>query len=501
MQSRAKDRSASANRSGEDAPAPRSELVRLALHLCLSALVAISACAWYFSRQPPASVAAPAGGGAGESSPDTPTAQEKAPPPTRRATISLSTAPVPVGAEALQAEAEDVASQLLQRFPDLPDALHVAALLRARLRQTQEAEKLWTRCVELAPHSEQYRVNLAAIAMDRGNDELAAQTLRPAVAADSSSPDASHHLALALTNLGENEEAEEVLVKALQRHASSAAHWQVLGQARLKLRKVEQAESDLRRALALGSRSADLLFALGNACARNNKPDEAAEFRRQFAELKAGQPLAAQERYQVLSTAETRQTALAVMVEAAIVHTRQKDSQEAERLLLRAVAIDPGHVVACRSLADVYAAERLLAEQRVVCERLIQIDPLNIQNYAMLAELADELGEPAAAEAALKQAISVHPDFAPAYSALAKFCLEKGRPSKARWYAQEALRRHETAQNYELLAKTCRMLGDDQTAAAAIAKARDLASPPDPGTAAGPSRESAPSPPSANMPK
>jgi tetratricopeptide (TPR) repeat protein len=444
--------------------------------VCVSALVAIAASAWYASREPPPSVPAPPAEVAGAKAAGDLPAEGKAAVPARRATISLATTAVPVPAEVLQAEAEQIAAELLARYPDLPEALHVAALLHARLRKTEEAERLWKRCVELAPTSEQYRVNLAAIAMDRGNNELAVQSLWPTVASGTSSPDASHHLALALANLGQNEEAEQVLVKALERHPNSAAHWQVLGQSRLKLGKLPEAEADLRRALELGARSADLLFALGNACARNGKADEAAEFRKQFADLKGGEPLEAQVRYQVLSTAEARQTALAVMVEAATVHTRQKDSQEAERLLLRAVAIDPGNVAACRSLAEVYANEGLLAEQRVVCERLMQLDPANVQNYAMLAELADDLGEPAAAEAALKQLVSVHPDFAPAYTSLARYYVEQAKPSKARWYAQEALRRHETAQGYELLATTCRLLGDEKTAAAAMEKAKELAS-------------------------
>ncbi|MCI0357620.1 MAG: tetratricopeptide repeat protein, partial [Planctomycetaceae bacterium] len=422
------------------------------------------------SRQAPAPNPAPPQQPAGSSADS-----DGAPPPkVRRPTITLAASAVPGTAESLQLEAENVAGELLARYPDLPDALHVGALLRARLRQTEQAQQLWKRCVELAPQTDQYRVNLAAIAMDRGNNELAAEALEPAVAAGRYTPDVTHHLAVALSNLGRNEEAEQLVVKAAGRHPLSAAHWLVLGQARLKLGKLAEADNDLRKALELGSRSPDLYFALANVCARQGKNDEAAALRQKFAELKAKEPLSAQERYQVLSTAEARQTALAVMIEAATVHARQKDSQEAERLLLRAIALDPGHVPACKALADLYESEGLLPEQRVVYERLVQIEPLNVANYGTLADLAAQLGEPAAAEAALKQAISVEPDLAAAYTTLAQFYLQEGKPSKARWYAQEALRRSETAQGYVLLATTCRLLGDEATAAAALVKAKEL---------------------------
>ncbi len=476
MRSRAKNAGSLApHTSAASSPASRGELLRLGLVVLVSAAVAVAASAWYASRRD--QVANPLSTQNKQAATSSATRDSQTWPETpraRQATISLATSAIPGTVESFQLEAEEVAGQLVARYPGRPEALHVSALLFSRVRKTERAEKLWRKCVELAPQTEQYRINLAAIAMDRGNSELAAEMLEPAAARGGSSPDVSHHLALALTNVGRNDEAEQILVKALERYPDSASHWMVLGQARLKLGKLAEAEADLRKALSLGSSSGELYFALGNACARNGKNEEAAEFRRAFAQLKAEQPLTAQERFQVLSTADTRQTALLVMIEAAAVHARQQDSQEAERLLLRAVALDPGSAVACKSLARIYQDEGLLPEERVALERAVQIEPLNVSHYGRLAELAVELGEPAAAEAAMKQAISVQPDLAPTYATLARFYLQEGKPSKARWYAQEALRRNESAAGYLLLAETCRLLGDEANAAAADAKAKEL---------------------------
>ena len=124
---------------------------------------------------------------------------DRSPPQPR---IMLASTPVPATAEQLQKEATEVAEELRTRFPDLPEALHVVAMLSAQLRQTGEAEKLWQKCIELSPKHEEYYVNLAAIAMDRGNSELAAETLQQALDAGCTSPDVRHHLAIALTNLG-----------------------------------------------------------------------------------------------------------------------------------------------------------------------------------------------------------------------------------------------------------------------------------------------------------
>jgi len=381
-------------------------------------------------------------------------------------------------AEQLQREAEHVATQLRERYPGVPEALHVVAMMRAQLRQTAEAEELWQECIRLAPDDERYSINLAAVAMERGQSELAAATLQQAVAAGSKSPDVAHHLGVALVNLGRCEEAETILEKALADYPQSAAHWLVLGQAQLKLGQTAEAEASLRQALALGAEAPGTYFALSNACLRQGKRDEAEQYRARYAELKATEPLDAQQRFQILSTAEARRTAVAVLTEAAAVHGRQQDTLEAERLLLRAVALDPAGIESLRALAGLYQAAGLLPEERVVRRRLAELEPSRFSNHIDLAQVSAQLGEREAAEAALKMAVTMQPDAAVAYATLAQFHLEGGKAKLARWYAQESLRRQPTAAGYRLLAATCRLLDDQETAAAALARAAELEQPP-----------------------
>jgi tetratricopeptide (TPR) repeat protein len=389
-------------------------------------------------------------------------------------TIMLASFPVPAATESLQQEATGVAEELRTRFPDLPEALHVVAMLSAQLRQTGEAEKLWQRCIELSPKREAYYVNLAAVAIDRGKSELAAQTLRQAMDVGCTSADVRHHLAIALTNLGRCEEAEGVIEKALAEAPQSAACWLVLGQTQLKLGKAEQAEASLRKAIDLGSQVPTAYFALGNACARLGKDEEAAKYRKLFAELKATDPLPETQRYQVLSLAEARRTAVTTLCEAATVHSWQGDFLEAERLLLRAIAIDPANADSCRTLAALYQGAKKMAEERVVRRRLVDLEPNGFANYLHLAKVCAELGEPAAAEAALKLAMAIRPEAVEAYATLAQFYLQAGNASHARWFAQEAVRREPSEEGYRFLASTCRLLGDEAAATAAFAKAGEL---------------------------
>jgi tetratricopeptide (TPR) repeat protein len=426
---------------------------------------------------PPTAPPLPPGDAATDSTAAAPTeaqAPQVAPGPPS-ATILLASIPVAASVDQLEQEASGVAAELRARFPELPEALHVAAMLSAQLRQTGEAEKLWQRCIELAPKHEAYYVNLAAVAIDRGNSELAAETLRQAMDAGCTSPDVRHHLALALTNLGRCEEAEGIIERALAEAPESAGCWLVLGQTQLKLGKAEQAEASLRKAIDLGSQIPTAYFALGNACARLGKDDEAAKYRKLFAELKEQEPLPTSERYQILSLAKARQTAVTTLCEAATVHSWQGDSLEAERLLLRAIAIDPGNANSCRVLASLYQGDKRLAEERVVRQRLLDLEPSVFLHYLRLAKVCADLGESASAEAVLKLAMSIWPAQADAYATLSQFYLQAGDASRARWFAQEAVRREPSDEGYRFLAATCRLLGDEAAAEAAFAKARELA--------------------------
>ena len=388
--------------------------------------------------------------------------------------VNLLTIAIPASAEQLKHEAEQVAKALQAKFPDRHEALHVVAMMHAQLRQTAEAEKLWQKCIKLAPKNEQYYVNLAAVAMDRGNSQLAAESLEQAVASGTSSPDVLHHLAVAQMDLGKCEEAERTIERTLQPNPRFSAGWVVLGQTQLKLGKVVEAENSLRKALALGSQSAEVYFALSNAVARQGKKDEAESFRKKFSELKATQPLDTQQRFQILSAAEARRNTVALLTEAAMVYSWQGDFLESERLLLRAMALDPANVASCRELANLYRQANMKPEERVLRRRLVEIEPHDFSNHLNLAKLSAELGELESAEAALKVAISLQPDRLDGYAVLAQLYQQSGRHKQARWFAQEAVIRQPTAEGYRFLAKTCEQVGDNAGADAALEMARKL---------------------------
>ncbi len=389
-------------------------------------------------------------------------------------TTRLPTSAAPADKHELERESQFVVEQLQALLPGQSAALHVAALLNAQLHRTEEAARLWEKCIQLDPDTEAFYVNLAAVHLDRGESEQAEEVLRRAIARGADSPNVLHHLGVALLNLGRADEAAEIAKRVVDQYPDSGGHWLILGQAQLKLGRTEDAETSLRRAIELGSGGKAAYFALFNACLRNGKREEALKYRDIYLRFDTEESVSAQDRYQVLSEAEARSVAVTIMSESAALYIAARMWEEAEHLLLRILALDPENHAACEDLVRVYEARGLLANELTVRQRIAELDPLNLMNYLRVAKTASQLGQVALAEANIKYAISMAPQTITGYSAMTDFLLEQGRPDKAQWYIEHALLMKPSPEGYRLLAKVLQARGLEQPASEALATARAL---------------------------
>jgi tetratricopeptide (TPR) repeat protein len=395
-----------------------------------------------------------------------------APPATP--TIELPAATASATAEQLQAEAEGVAEDLQARFPESPEALHVAAMLFADLRQTSKAEKIWRKCLELNTEQVGPYIGLATVDMGLGNDEQAVETLQNALAIGLSAPKVYHDLATALTKLGRSEEAEKALQKGVASFPRDAENWLLLGQTQIRLGHFEEAETSLQKAVALGFESSRVYYSLANACTRQGKHEEAAEYRKRFSELKASEPSSEGRWSEEVYPAMLRRLAVSVLRNAGEVYFKQEEHTEAERHLLRAIALEPADSSVYSLLAGLYYELGRLADAQVVQRRVVEIDPQNLLNHINLATISAELGDYATAEDSLKQVIDAKPDAAVAHAGLAELYLLIGELEQARLFAEEAVRWEKTVPGYILLAQVCQRLGDSVGVGAALEKAREL---------------------------
>ena len=390
------------------------------------------------------------------------------------ATTSLPLKAAPATKEALENEATFVAQQLVDTLPDQAISLHVQAMLYAQLHNTAEAQQLWQRCIELDQKSEPYYVNLAAIAIDRGEIQLAIDTLRSAIAAGIDSLDINHHLGVALNSIGQFEEAAAVAQKVLDASPNSGAHLFILGQAQLQMGDNEKAERSLLRAIELGIRSKAIYFSLFNVSMRLGKKEQAAKYREIYSNFKE-KDLDAEERYKVLSEEEARRVCVSVLSEATAIYRAISDLNTAEHLLLRVLALEPENKAGCADLAQLYSDRNELGNEIVARSRMIELDSLNLLNYLFLAKTLDAANKPAEAEAQIKKAISLAPQTVTGYAAMADFLMEQKQPAKAQWYVEQAIRIQPNPQGFELLAKVFRAQGKTEAAGRAMDMAKQLA--------------------------
>ncbi len=384
----------------------------------------------------------------------------------------------------LQDEAFEVAERLQADYPEVPEALHVLAMLHAGLRQRGRAEELWRRCIQLAPSEAIYSINAAGAAVDQGRGEEAVEILEAALEAGSEPAGVYHQLAAVLNQLGRLDEAEEALLKVLELYPESAEDWYLLGQTQSKRGDYAAAEASLYRALELAPAPVSALHVLANVSAARGKSEQAAKYREHYRQLKAAPPRQLtpegstrmrRERY----LGESLRIALLTLDEAATVYTRQGDWDRAEGLRLRSLALDPTSTDMLRELAVLYVDQQRFADAQVVLVRLTELEPDNAIEQWNLAQIAAQAGDPGTAEAAYRRVLDLQPDAAGAHLGLAQLYRDLGRFEQARWAAEEAARWSPTADSFRLLADICRRTGDHAAAQAAQERADRLRSPED----------------------
>lgn len=398
-------------------------------------------------------------------------------------TIQIPIFPADISAEDLRTELLGLAQELLDKFPESPDALHVAALLYADLQRTQEAEPIWEKCITLAPDQPGPYIGLATTAMELGKYEEALGILRQAAEAGCSSQDLYYETASALSKLGQLDEAETTLHDGLSLFPHAAENWLQLGQIQIQLSRFEEAEGSLLRAIQEGTPTISVYFSLATACARLGKTEEAADYRKTFADYRAKETARSEDPFQKRYDAELRRVAVAATCRAGTVYEHHGQPNKAEQALLRALDFGPGNAVVCGELVRLFRNQGRIADALLVQGRLVEIEGDDVTHYANLASLASQLGDYRLAESTLQQVISMRPDMAVGYAGLAPLYLQADRPEQARWFAESALRlateqSSDLAQTYAVLAEACRRLGDESAAKAAEERAAALAASP-----------------------
>jgi tetratricopeptide (TPR) repeat protein len=369
---------------------------------------------------------------------------------------------------------------MTRQYPDDPAALHAAALLYKDLQKTVEAKQIWERCVAMAPPQPGPYIGLASAQMELGEDQQAVATLQQAIRSGHEGFDIYLELGAALTKLGQIDQAAEALEQAVSADPRNAEGWLQLGQAQSQLQSFAAAEASLQKAIQLGTQTPSVYFALANVSARQGKTEDAAKYREEFVRRKEADPSKAAMRFRDRYDSELRRIAVAAICRAGTVCVREGDAEQAERLFLRALALDPANPVVCAEMATFYRKAGRIADARLAQSRLVRLDPRHMMHHVNLASLASQLGDARSAEASLQAAIQLRPDLAIGYVALAQVYFQQGDWERARRFSEMALLQtpasvEERLQTYVVLAEACQKMGDDAAAEQARLQAEQIA--------------------------
>jgi Flp pilus assembly protein TadD len=387
--------------------------------------------------------------------------------------------------EKLQSEMVQVATRLTTEFSTVSDALHVAAMTYAELKQTQNAENVWRACIELKPTEVGPYVGLATNLIQRGQQAEAIKILND-VRKSKTSGELYCELAKALMDEGELDSAGEVLREGITAYPSDASLWLQQGLIESQLSHFDSAEFAIRKAIELGDGSRATANAFLSVLLRQGKTEEVQKIREAIsrgpaepAELAAGGS-AENDTFQSTYMSTLRALAVRLFRMAASVASNQEQSVIAEQWLLRCVAIRPNDLETYMDLSSRYRRENRIEDALEVQERLLQLQPQNVLNYVNLASVAFQLGRFDQAERVLVEATKACPDEPFPFGELARINLAKRNFSAVRQLASKAIKLEPQNVEWVLMsAIAAEALGDAENFNSLLQQARRI-SPNDP---------------------
>lgn len=172
--------------------------------------------------------------------------------------------------------AANVFAQVLEHFPDHPDALHFAGLLKARQGDPAGGIAMVRRAVELAPGNLSAWNNLGNLLLREDRDAEAAEAYRCCLALRPDHAEALSNLGLLLRIAGDIAGAEAHYRRALAVRPDFPEALNNLGAIALAYGETEVAEGLLRRALELEPAFGGARINLGEALTRQGRHQEAA---------------------------------------------------------------------------------------------------------------------------------------------------------------------------------------------------------------------------------
>ena len=164
-------------------------------------------------------------------------------------------------------DAEQIYRQILQTYPDQPDALHLLGMIAYQANALAEAEGLVRRAIAISPQPA-FTLTLGGILLNAKRPDEAIQLYRDLLAKNPALPEAHTHLAIALCSARRHDESISHFEKSLQLDPANPYTRGNLGIALTHVNRLEDAITNLQAATTALPLNPDFHSALATALLR-----------------------------------------------------------------------------------------------------------------------------------------------------------------------------------------------------------------------------------------
>jgi predicted O-linked N-acetylglucosamine transferase (SPINDLY family) len=309
------------------------------------------------------------------------------------------------------AEAETIYRQVLARFSDHAEALHLLGVLASQRGQMDRAIELIGRAIAVDPAVALYHCNLGEICRRSGQPDRAIAHFYRATELKPGAADAHNNLGTVLWEKGRLEEALAAYRRAIELKPDHVEAHSNLGVVLNQQGRLNDAIAAYSRALQLRPDHAEVHSNLGDALKDQGRLEEAIGTYRRAIQLRP-------------DLAQTHNN-----LGNALKDLGRLD--EAIAAYRRAIQLRPGNAAAHSNLGIALKNQGRLDEAIAAYQRAIELEPDLVEAQNNLGNALRDLGRLDEAIAAYQRAIRSRPGYAAAYNNLGSALKEQGRLEEA----------------------------------------------------------------------
>jgi tetratricopeptide (TPR) repeat protein len=377
---------------------------------------------------------------------------------------------------ALKKEELEFIARLIREFSNSEDPLVLMGNLYRKQGKSAEAEKCWNKALELNPERPDVYNGMGWIAFEKGEHEKAIVFWRKAIEINPQIPAVHNSIAQTLIVLGRYDEVIKEAEEELKISSTSSLSYFLLGQGYLKLKEYGKAKKYYESAIELQPDYMNAYYGLFTVCSRLKLQDEARKHLAAFRKLKAEDSKVLMDRNKAFDDVVSIRKMLAETYNAAEhIYYNNGNLQEAEKLLQRAITLDPNNTEYLMKLGSLFQMRNRLPDALRIYGKVSQIEPDNIMSRWNTGVISMQLKQFSNAEKVFKKVITLAPKFSGGYRELAHLYLITGTNlSEAMKLAKTAVVLEETADNYFILGWAYDKNKDVANAGSALKRAAEL---------------------------